>query len=172
MAFRFNDVLTTNSEISENQDVSSDQQIDTSPLSAPQEMESEASSKSDSSDSTAVTPVQERKSTSSRGTKTASGTRGAKRSPSGKNADSVKRCQIGFWLTLSERRALRSVCVNNDTNITSFTSSAVLDAMRYTYECTSASCQCQFTLRSRDDTVPEKAVSCPVCGGKVSAVRY
>ena len=167
MAFRFTSTLNTATDLMENQDEPAVQSADTS--NSPTTQQSEPA---------IPKPVEEpatmgkRKSASSAPSKAPTGSRSGKRAAGARNSESTKRCQIGFWLTLSERRALRTVCVNNDTNITSFASSAVLDAMRYTYECTSAGCHCQFTLRANDDSAPAKAVRCPVCGEKVSAVRY
>lgn len=72
----------------------------------------------------------------------------------------------------NEYTELKVACVYGRTTLNDFVRSAFMDSLKRTYECTDAGCGFRFTTRTTDGVEPPKAVMCPICGKKVSAVRY
>lgn len=71
-----------------------------------------------------------------------------------------------------EHTELKVACIYGKTNLNDFVRNAFMDALKRTYECVDADCGYRFTTRVTDGREPPKAIMCPICGKKVSAVRY
>ena len=75
------------------------------------------------------------------------------------DSDDFKKA-LPLYFSHQDHKRVRTFCVNLGTSASTFGIAAFLDAMDYSFKCRSASCGCEFVVRTETNS----KLRCPACG--------